>query len=77
MNKLEFEELYDRYLDTSQIKRKYLDIAYSDLSSRNKFDLYLPDEGECFPLIIFIHGGAYIKGDKGRYQLKPDRKSVV
>jgi len=34
---------------------------------RQKLDLYIPDEGESLPLIIWIHGGAWLGGSKERY----------
>ena len=44
------------------------DIAYvTGGHERQKLDLYIPDEGENLPLIIWIHGGAWLGGDKERY----------
>lgn len=41
------------------------DIVYSDISEKNKLDLYLPTkEAASYPLVIYIHGGGFIKGDK-------------
>ena len=41
------------------------DVAYADVSEAQKLDLYIPTEGEApFPLIIFIHGGGFMLGDK-------------
>ena len=40
-------------------------IAYSDISEKNKLDLYLPTKkSETYPLVIYIHGGGFVKGDK-------------
>jgi len=51
--------------DTSWIKTKYTDVAYSSKSSAQVMDIYLPNEGTGpFPLIISIHGGAFKSGDK-------------
>ena len=51
--------------DISWVKRKFLDIPYGKESSRQCFDLYLPDEGDGpFPLFIHIHGGGFVFGDK-------------
>ena len=51
--------------DISWVKRKFLDIPYGKESSRQCFDLYLPDEGDGpFPLFIHIHGGGFAFGDK-------------
>lgn len=44
------------------------DIPYDDLSDKNTLDLYLPEiHDEVIPLVIFIHGGAFVKGDKARH----------
>lgn len=42
----------------------YTDISYGAEPSQ-KFDVYVPKSATVkFPLIIFIHGGAWIAGDK-------------
>ena len=44
------------------------DIAYvTDGHERQKLDLYIPNEGENLPLIIWVHGGAWRGGSKERY----------
>ena len=44
------------------------DLAYvTNAHERQKLDLYIPDEGENLPLIIWIHGGAWLGGSKERY----------
>lgn len=71
----EFNEMYGRFLDTSGIEHKVKDLRYGPYE-RNLLDIYYPDglddmSGERLPLILFFHGGAFMRGDKGRYQLKP------
>ncbi len=52
-------------MDTSHIRRKWLDVPYAHKSEAQKLDLYLPNEGEGpFPVIATIHGGAWMFGDK-------------
>lgn len=52
-------------LDVTHIKRKFLDIPYAAESSNQRLDIYLPEEGDGpFPTLIFVHGGAFILGDK-------------
>lgn len=52
-------------LDITSIKNKYLDISYAPISEAQKLDIYLPNEKkEKYPVIIFIHGGAWMSGDK-------------
>lgn len=51
--------------DISWVKRKYLDIAYGNESKAQALDIYLPDEGDGpFPVLIHIHGGGFMFGDK-------------
>jgi acetyl esterase/lipase len=58
--------------DTSHVKRRYLDIPYADLSQLQKLDVYLPDEGEGpFPVIVSIHGGAFMGCDQAYMQVLP------
>lgn len=41
------------------------DVAYAELSEAQKLDLYVPETGEApYPLVIYIHGGAFMMGDK-------------
>ncbi|MEJ5258855.1 MAG: alpha/beta hydrolase [Anaerohalosphaeraceae bacterium] len=43
----------------------YRNLAYvTDGHERHKLDLYLPAEGDNFPLIVYIHGGAFLAGSK-------------
>jgi acetyl esterase/lipase len=54
------------------IKRRFLDISYARLSSAQKLDIYLPDQGEGpFPVILWIHGGAFMGCDKADLQVLP------
>jgi acetyl esterase/lipase len=58
--------------DTSHVKRKFLDIPYAKLSSAEKLDIYLPDHGDGpFPVIVSIHGGAFMGCDKADLQVLP------
>ena len=44
------------------------DIAYvTDGHERQKLDIYVPDTDENLPLIIWVHGGAWLGGSKERY----------
>ncbi len=58
--------------DTSHIKRKFLNLAYASISAAQQLDVYLPNEGEGpFPVIIAIHGGAFMGCDKADLQVLP------
>lgn len=48
-----------------QAGKSYLDIPYAGQSADQVFDLYLPKKGgEFFPLILYIHEGAFAFGSK-------------
>lgn len=58
--------------NTSHILRKFLDIPYANRSNAQKLDIYLPEKGnEPFPVIVAIHGGAFMGCDKGDMQVIP------
>jgi acetyl esterase/lipase len=48
-----------------QNKHTALDIPYADRSQAQKLDIYLPAMGQApYPVIVYIHGGAFRFGDK-------------
>jgi acetyl esterase/lipase len=58
--------------EIGDIPNKYLDIPYASLSEAQKLDIYLPTaEKGPFPVIIAVHGGAFLAGDKRDRQLEP------
>ncbi len=58
--------------NTENIKRKWLDVPYAKKSQFQKLDIYLPDTGNGpFPVIIAIHGGAFMTGDKTDLEITP------
>lgn len=58
--------------NTDSITRKWLDVAYGVHSPSQKLDIYLPENGDGpFPIIMHIHGGAFMFGDKADIQLRP------
>ncbi|HRW47537.1 MAG: alpha/beta hydrolase [Caldilinea sp.] len=58
--------------DTASIARKMFDIAYAGRSPAQRLDIYWPDAGNGpFPVIVAIHGGAFMGGDKRDAQLTP------
>ena len=44
------------------------DIAYSHDHGKQKLDLYLPEGRTNFPVMVFIHGGAWRIGDRSFYR---------
>jgi acetyl esterase/lipase len=44
---------------------EFTDVAYAQKSSAQKLDIYLPEDGTgTYPVIIAVHGGAFLSGDK-------------
>ena len=45
--------------------RHFRDVAYATSSPAQRADVYLPSTGDGpFPVIVFVHGGGYVTGDK-------------
>lgn len=58
--------------NTSAYRRKYLDVPYARISPSQKLNIYLPETGEGpYPVIMAVHGGAFMVGDKGDVQVLP------
>jgi acetyl esterase/lipase len=48
------------------------DLPYAEpKNERQTLDVYAPAEGKDYPIVIWIHGGGWKKGDKGGVQKKP------
>ena len=48
--------------------REFRNVSYGSAGVRQTFDLYIPaDKGSTLGLILFIHGGAWVGGDKSVY----------
>ena len=60
----------DKGLCTPDNIVRYDDICYGDDSVFNRLDVYRPNEraNEYLPVIISVHGGAFVYGDKELYQ---------
>ena len=62
---------------TDHVKRKMFDIAYANLSPTQKLDIYWPEQGNGpFPVIVSIHGGAFMGGDKRDVQITSMLKAL-
>ena len=60
------------FADIAHVRKMHLDLAYASGSVMQKLDLYLPENTVPtggWPLIIFVHGGAWMQCDKRDIQL--------
>lgn len=59
----------DAGLETPENIIRYNDIAYGTESKWQKLDVYRPKEAAGkLPVIVSVHGGGWVYGDKERYQ---------
>ena len=66
-----FARLGELTLDTDDIARKFLNCMYGD-DPRQAVDIYLPNIGNGpFPVVFYVHGGAWQRGQKDDVQLVP------
>lgn len=64
----------DKILDPvtlNGIRATFANEKYGD-HKRNVFDIWLADSDEPTPLVIYIHGGGFVGGDKSRYYESED-----
>ena len=48
-----------------ELVRQRIDVVYATASANQKLDLYLPAAGGGpFPLVVWVHGGGWMEGDK-------------
>jgi acetyl esterase/lipase len=62
--------------DTAHVARKTFDLPYATLSEAQTLDIYYPATQGPFPVILWIHGGAFMGGDKRDQQLEPALKGL-
>lgn len=64
-----FDDIRDKGLTTPEYLIRYDDIIYGQNKEWQKLDLYIPnDYVGSLPVIVSVHGGAWVYGDKERYQ---------
>src|SRR5260370_20378829 len=52
--------------------RVHRDLAYAEpKKERHTLDVYAPTEGKDHPVVFWIHGGGWQRGDKSEVQAKP------
>jgi acetyl esterase/lipase len=51
------------FLSTKAVSQ-FIDLAYATVSPAQKLDLYLPQGRGPFPVVVLVHGGGFMFGDK-------------
>ena len=65
----EGDDIRDEGLTTPAGVKRFDDIVYGPDASWQVMDLYLPEDAKgTLPVIVSVHGGAWVYGDKERYQ---------
>ena len=54
----------NNYQEVKEQVVTHLELTYPSLINQNTYDLVLPKTGENFPVIFWVHGGAYVGGQK-------------
>ena len=64
-----YDDVRDAGQKTPEGIKRYDDIAYGEDEKYQVLDVYLPEsDKEAFPVIVSVHGGGWVYGDKERYQ---------
>ncbi len=59
------------------VAQRYGDLAYGNASDAQKLDLYLPAHAKKpYPVILAIHGGSWISGDKATGEVNPEMQAL-
>ena len=65
----EGDDIRDEGLTTPAGVKRYDDITYGPDTTWQVMDLYMPEDAKgLLPVIVSVHGGAWVYGDKERYQ---------
>jgi acetyl esterase/lipase len=59
------------------VAQTYTDLAYATSHQAQKLDVYLPAAKAPFPVVIMIHGGGWVMGDKREYATSNKTKALL
>lgn len=64
---------------TDAIDRKMIDVVYCNSSPSQKMDIYFPNKlsDKPYPVIVYFHGGAFMKGTKRDDALEPMLRATL
>lgn len=58
-------------------RKTYTNLSYANDSKAQKLDLYLPAKAGPYALVIWIHGGGFIGGDKANFRGSPILQALL
>jgi acetyl esterase/lipase len=53
------------------------DLAYATLHNAQKLDVYTPAAVGPYPVVVLIHGGGWVQGDKGEYKTSQKTEALL
>lgn len=57
-------------VNIDKFKNKFENIKYGNNSERQVMDILIPEGEGPFPVVLYIHGGSWVSGDKRKYTKK-------
>ncbi|MGX2949908.1 alpha/beta hydrolase fold domain-containing protein [Ursidibacter sp. B-7004-1] len=65
-------------INTHGVTQIWRDVPYAHQSDAQKLDIYLPNNGKApYPVVIAIHGGGFVIGDKYTGEVNPQMSSLT
>jgi acetyl esterase/lipase len=58
-------------------RQTFSDVKYGTQSNAQKSDIYLPASKPPFPVLVWIHGGGWVQGDKATFKAQPMLEALL
>lgn len=58
-------------------RETFTDVKYGTQSNAQKSDIYLPAAKPPFPVLVWIHGGGWVQGDKTTFKAQPMLEALL
>ena len=68
---MSFSEVLPKPVNIDGVEATFIDEKYGS-HPRNNFDIWLAESDQPTPLVIYIHGGGFVGGDKSKYYSSED-----
>jgi acetyl esterase/lipase len=71
-----FARVDEAEMDVAAVRRRFTDCPYGEQKNQ-AMDIYLPNDGDGpYPAVLFLHGGAWISGNRADKQVAPFFKGL-